>query len=41
VRFEFGVRVSMVTTLKEGLVLGAHSMPGNPYGWHTLHEPGN
>ena len=36
--FEFGVKVSIVTTLKEGLVVGARSMPGNPYECHTLHE---
>lgn len=38
VRYEFGVKVSIVTTLKEGLVIGARSMPGNPYDGHTLHE---
>jgi IS5 family transposase len=38
VRYEFGVKVSIVTTLKEGLVVGARSMPGNPYDGHTLHE---
>ena len=27
-----------MTTLKEGLVVGARSMPGNPYDGHTLHE---
>jgi IS5 family transposase len=37
-RYEFGVKVSIVTTLKEGLVVGARSMPGNPYDGHTLHE---
>ena len=36
--YEFGVKVSIVTTLKEGLVVGARSMPGNPYNGHTLHE---
>jgi IS5 family transposase len=36
--YEFGVKVSIVTTLKEGLVVGARSMPGNPYDGHTLHE---
>jgi IS5 family transposase len=36
--YEFGVMVSIVTTLKEGLVVGAWSMPGNPYDGHTLHE---
>ncbi len=28
--YEFGVKVSITTTLKEGLVVGARSMPGNP-----------
>jgi IS5 family transposase len=37
-RYEFGVKVSIVTTLKEGLVLGARSMPGNPFDGHTLDE---
>jgi IS5 family transposase len=37
-RYEFCVKVSIVTTLTEGLVLGARSTPGNPYGGHTLHE---
>jgi IS5 family transposase len=32
------VKVSIVTTLKERLVVGARSMPGNPYDGHTLHE---
>lgn len=36
--YEFGVKVSIVTTLKEGLVVGARPMPGNPYDGHTLHK---
>ncbi len=36
--YEFGVKVSITTTLKEGFVLGARSMPGNPYDGHTLPE---
>ncbi len=36
--YEFGVKVSLVTTHKEGLVIGARSMPGNPYDGHTLYE---
>ena len=36
--YEFGVKVSIVTTLKEGLVLGSRSMPGNPFDGHTLQE---
>ena len=36
--YEFGVKVSIATTLKEGLVVGMRSMPGNPYDGHTLGE---
>lgn len=36
--YEFGVTVSIVTTLKEGLVVGPRSMPGNPYDGHNSHE---
>jgi IS5 family transposase len=36
--YEFGVKVSITTTHKEGLVVGALSMPGNPYDGHTLAE---
>lgn len=36
--YEFGVKVSIATTLKEGLVVGMQSMPGNPYDGHTLHQ---
>ena len=34
--YEFGVKVTLATTLKEGLVVGCRSMPGNPYDGHTL-----
>ncbi len=34
--YEFGVKVTVATTLKEGLVVGMRSMPGNPYDGHTL-----
>lgn len=34
--YEFGVKVSIATTLKEGLAVGMRSMPGNPYDGHTL-----
>ncbi|MGF6735683.1 IS5 family transposase [Paraburkholderia youngii] len=36
--YEFGVKVSITTTHREGLVVGARSMPGNPYDGHTLEE---
>jgi len=36
--YEFGVKVSIATTLKEGLVVGMRSMTGNPYDGHTLAE---
>ena len=34
--YEFGVKVSIVTTHKEGLVIGMSTMPGNPYDGHPL-----
>jgi IS5 family transposase len=34
--YEFGVKVSVATTLKEGIVVGMRSMPGNPWDGHTL-----
>jgi IS5 family transposase len=36
VRYEFGCKVSIATTLAEGFVVGMRSMPGNPYDGHTL-----
>ena len=36
--YEFGLKVSITTTHKEGLVVGMRSMPGNPYDGHTLAE---
>lgn len=36
--YEFGVKVTVATTLKEGLVVGIRSMPGNPWDGHTLEE---
>lgn len=36
--YELGVKVSIATTLREGLVVGMRSMPGNPYDGHTLAE---
>jgi len=38
VRYEFGSKVSVTTTHKEGFVVGMRAMPGNPYDGHTLHE---
>jgi transposase, IS5 family len=35
--YEFGVKVSVATTHKEGLVVGMQSLPGNPFDGHTLH----
>ncbi len=35
-RYEFGVKVSLAVTHKQGLVVGAMSCPGNPYDGHTL-----
>ena len=36
--YEFGVKVTVATTHKEGLVVGIRSLPGNPYDGHTLPE---
>jgi transposase, IS5 family len=36
VRYEFGCKVSVATTLDAGFVVGMHSFPGNPYDCHTL-----
>ena len=38
VRYEFGTKVSVATTNKEGFVVGTRSMPGNPYNGHTLRQ---
>lgn len=34
--YEFGVKVSLAVTHKEGFVVGIQSCPGNPYDGHTL-----
>lgn len=34
--YEFGVKASVATTHKEGLVVGMRSLPGNPYDGHIL-----
>jgi IS5 family transposase len=38
VRYEFGCKVSIATTLDEGFVVGMRSFAGNPYDGHTLKE---
>jgi IS5 family transposase len=38
VRYEFGTKVSIATTIAEGFVVGMRAMPGNPYDGHTLAE---
>lgn len=35
-RYEFGVKVGIVTTAKENFVIGMKTFPGNPYDGHTL-----
>ncbi|WP_436198150.1 IS5 family transposase, partial [Fontimonas thermophila] len=36
--YEFGVKVSVAVSAKQGLMVGARSLPGNPYDGHTLAE---
>jgi len=38
VRYEFGCKVSVATTLAEGFVIGMRALPANPYDGHTLAE---
>ena len=38
VRYEFGCKISVTTTLAEGFIVGLRSLPGNPYDGHTLAE---
>ena len=38
VRYEFGCKVSVATTLRGGFIVGMRSLPGNPYDGHTLAE---
>ena len=38
VRYEFGTKVSITTTIDEGFVVGMRALPGNPYDGHTLAE---
>jgi len=37
-RYEFGTKVGIVTTQKEGFVVAMRSYPGNPYDGHTLDD---
>jgi len=37
-RYEFGVKVSIATTNRSNLVVGAQSLPGNPHDGHTLKQ---
>ena len=34
--YEFDVKVGIVSTNKESFVIGAKTLPGNPYDGHTL-----
>ena len=38
VRYEFGTKVSIATTLADGFVVGMRALPRNPYDGHTLAE---
>ena len=38
VRYEFGTKVSIATTIDGGFVVGTRAFPGNPYDGHTLTE---
>jgi IS5 family transposase len=35
-RYEFGVKVALATTNREGLVVAMQALPGNPHDGHTL-----
>jgi transposase, IS5 family len=37
-KYEFGVKVSLAVTHRDNFVIGAQSLPGNPYDGHTLDE---
>lgn len=37
-KYEFGCKVSLVITHKEGLAIGAEALHGNPYDGHTLQK---
>jgi transposase, IS5 family len=36
--YEFGVKVGLAITDRQGLIIGARAFPGNPYDGHTLAE---
>jgi hypothetical protein len=36
--YEFGVKVSIATTIKEQFVVASLAIPGNPYDGHTLKQ---
>ena len=36
--YEFSVKVGLTMTVKGNLIVGARSLPGNPYDGHTMHE---
>ncbi|WP_439118587.1 IS5 family transposase [Marivita sp.] len=38
VRYEFGTKVSIATTIDKDFVIGMRALPGNPYDGHTLAE---
>lgn len=38
IRYEFGTKVSIATTINEGFVVGMRALPGNPYDGHSLAE---
>lgn len=37
-KYEFGCKVSVVSTSKKGLIIGMRALHGNPYDGHTLQE---
>lgn len=37
-RYEFGVKVGIVSTSRDNFVVGIQSLPGNPYDGHTLEK---
>ena len=37
-RYEFGCKVSLAVTNKQGLVVSSEALPGNPYDGHTLNQ---